>query len=139
MDGTGGGTAITATLEAASLTYQGITIQPIRIIKPDASFTITLTRNSTPAGLVTIQMQLAAVIVDNLAAYAWTLNDDKTKIQPLANPAAITITPSKDKFTISLTVTYNLNSVTSKDTKTTVLTGAKIKSSLDKGTFTPKF
>ena len=139
MDGTGGGTAITATLEAASLTYQGITIQPIRIIKPDASFTITLTRSNTPAGAVTIQMQLAAVIVDNLAAYAWTLNNDTTKIQPLANPAAITIPSNQDKFTISLTVTYNLNSVTSKDTKTTVLTGARIKSSLDKGTFTPVF
>ncbi len=141
MDDPEGGTGITKTL-AASLSYQGIDLA-ITIIVPDADFTIAVSQTATTDGGSLIQIQVAAIIVDPLAAYEWSVNSNTTIFQPVSNPVAVNLDSlprgQSALYIISLTVTYNLNNDISTDTKTTRLTGDQIKKSVGKPPFTPVF
>lgn len=140
MDNPGTGVGLTATLNT-TLIYQGISLA-ITIIKPDATFTMTITQQLPVSLNQPVMIQVQAKINDPLAKYSWTVNGKDTIFQPVYNPPAVSITnfppgPKDSQYTISLTVSYDINNDISTDTKTTLLTGAIIKKNLNKPTFTP--
>jgi hypothetical protein len=95
-----------------TLTYKGIKAS-VTIIKPDATFTIKVTRNA--AGAILVQLEAINKDADE---YEWIINNKvnsgKTAVLELTNP------PSK--FTIQLTVTYNINDNLSDDSKKAEIT-----------------
>lgn len=92
-----------------TVSYKGVSV-PVKIVKPDASFTI-----QGNGDLLTI----AAVTADDLAGYQWTVNGIANLFQNVAKPPAVSMTALRNAthagvVTIMLTVTYTLNGVVSR-------------------------
>lgn len=93
----------------ATVTYMGITV-PITIIKPDATFTMTVSTDPTGAH----QLKVAAANTDAYD-YHWMLNG-QTSFDKTATPGMTE--PVKGGDQVSLTITYMENGAISTDTKT---------------------
>jgi hypothetical protein len=97
---------IAATL-STTLTYKGIAA-PVTIVKPDATFTIRVTRIATGA----MQIHLEAINKD-ADEYEWVINK-----KPIPEKTfAIDLVNIPPKPLIQLTVTYNINDNISDDSK----------------------
>ncbi len=106
---------LTATLKA-SVAYQNIPVD-ITIIKPEASFTITVVQDAN--GNAALQLAPAD---ENGDDYKWTVNGLDGIFENTKEPVAVSIQEIKNKtekspFDITLTLSYTRNGKTASDTK----------------------
>lgn len=100
-----------------TLTYKEKSVS-IRIIRPDATFTINLTKDA--AGRPVVQVEAKQKDADS---YEWKVNKQADVFQNVASPAPVLLEQLRSqlnnakKVNIELTVSYTRNEQTSKDTK----------------------